>query len=149
LSLVAARRHALIRAVFTTTRASTGARSADQTRVRGGCSGGGRPTPSGQKSFCSGASLPETAKGGRNVAVAGPARNWLIQAAVNTHLSQSTGAGAFVGQHGMSPAISSDMAAIELSAIADIDVSAITGRASGASSSPAITEIASSRRMVI
>ena len=72
-----------------------------------------------------------------------------MQAAVNTHLSQSTGAGAFVGQHGMSPAISSDMAAIELSAIADIDVSAITGRASGASSSPAITEIASSRRMVI
>ncbi len=72
-----------------------------------------------------------------------------MQAAVNTHLSQSTGAGAFVGQHGMSPAISSDMAAIELSAIADIDASAITGRASGASSSPAITEIASSRRMVI
>ena len=68
-----------------------------------------------------------------------------MQAAMNTHLSQSTGAGAFVGQHGMSPAISSGMADIESSAI----VPAITGRASGASSSPAITEIASSQRMVI
>ena len=73
-----------------------------------------------------------------------------MQAAMNTHLSQSTGAGAFVGQHGMSPAISSGMADIESSAIdASAIVPAITGRATGASSSPAITEIASSRRMVI
>ena len=108
--------------------------------------------PSGQKSFCSGAILPETAKGGRYVAAAGPARNWLMQAAMNTHLSQSTGAGAFEGQQGMSPAISSGVAGIDISpAIADASgvVPAITGWASGASSSPAITEIASSRRMVI
>jgi hypothetical protein len=107
--------------------------------------------PSGRKSFCSGEILPETAKGGRNIAAGGPARTWLMQAAMNTHLSQSMGAGAFEGQHGMSPAISS-VADIDISsAIADASgiVPAITGRASGASSSAAITEIASSRRMVI
>ena len=77
-----------------------------------------------------------------------------MQAAMNRHLSQSTGAGDLEGQHGMSPAISSDVADIDISsAIANIDAAgampAMTGRASGANTSPAITEIASSRRMVI
>jgi hypothetical protein len=74
-----------------------------------------------------------------------------MQAAMNTHLSQSTGAGAFEGQQGMSAAISSGIADIDISS--DIDASgvvpAITGRDSGANTSPAIKEIASSRRMVI
>ena len=110
--------------------------------------------PSGQKSFCSGAILPETAKGGRYVAAAGPARNWLMQAAMNTHLSQPIGAGALCGQHGMSPATSSDVVDIDVSsAIADIGVSAgvtaMTGRDNGANTSPTIKGIASSRDMVI
>jgi hypothetical protein len=74
-----------------------------------------------------------------------------MQAAMKTHLSQSTGAGAFAGQQGMSPAISSDIADIDISsAIAASGVMpAITGRDSGANISPAIKQIASSRRMVI
>jgi hypothetical protein len=86
-----------------------------------------------------------------------------MQAAMKTHLSQSIGAGDFAGQHGMSFAISSGPADIDISsaiadmdlssAIADIDASeaapAMTGRDNGANASPAITEIASSRRMVI
>jgi hypothetical protein len=104
-----------------------------------------------------------------------------MQAAMNTHLSQSIGAGDFEGQHGMSFAISSAPADIDISsaiadmdlssAVADLDVSsavadmdissaiagidtsgaapAMTGRDSGPNTSPAITEIASSRRMVI
>jgi len=60
----------------------------------------------------------------------------------------------FEGQHGMSLAISSAVAEMGISfAIADIDASeavpAMTGRKNGASTSPAIMKIASSRRMVI
>ena len=100
------------------------------------------------------------------------------------HLSQSSGAGAFDGQHGMSLAIkswaieswaikswaikswaikswaimslpiASAEAAIDISsAMAGIEASAampaMTGRDNGAKTSPAITEIASRRRMVI
>ena len=75
-----------------------------------------------------------------------------MQAAMNTHLSQSIGAGTFEGQHGISPAISSDVADIDKSsAIADVDASAVvpamTGRDSGATASPAMTDIASNRAM--
>ena len=73
---------------------------------------------------------------------------------MNTHLSQSIGAGAFEGQHGMSLAISSAVADTDISsAIADVAISeavpAMTGRDNGASTSPAIMKTASSRRMVI
>src|SRR5882672_11399517 len=69
------------------------------------------------------------------------------------HLSQPIGAGAFGGQHGISPAISSVISEADiLSAIACIDmsedVSAMTGWETGAKARPAITRIASSRRMV-
>jgi hypothetical protein len=72
---------------------------------------------------------------------------------MKTHLSQPTGVGAFDGQHGMSLAISSVMADGDISsAIACIDasedISAMTGRETGANARPAITRIASSRRMV-
>lgn len=70
-----------------------------------------------------------------------PVKLFDMQAAMNTHLSQSTGIGAFDGQHGISLAISS--------VIADGDASAITGRETGANAKPAITRIANSRRMVI
>ena len=80
-----------------------------------------------------------------------------MQAAMKTHLSQSTGAGAFDGQHGMSSAISSIAADADISdsdissAIACIeacaDASAMTGRETGASARPAIIKTASSRRM--
>src|SRR5512146_901657 len=95
-----------------------------------------------------------------------PAKHTEPQAAMNTHLSQSTGTGAFDGQHGMSPAISSIISAdisdevisgeaiggdVISSAIACVgpckDVAAITGRATGASARPAITTTASNRRM--
>jgi len=76
-----------------------------------------------------------------------------VQAAMKTHLSQPTGVGAFDGQHGMSPAISSVISEADiLSAIACIDtsedISAMAGRETGANARPAITRIASSRRMV-
>ena len=72
---------------------------------------------------------------------------------MNTHFSQSIGAGAFEGQHGMSLAISSAVADIDTSsATAAIDeseaVPAMTGRDNGPSTSPTIMKIASSRRMV-
>ncbi len=74
-----------------------------------------------------------------------------MQAVMKMHLSQSTGAGAFDGQHGMSVAISSVMADNISSAIACIDtseaISAMTGRDSGANTRPAIIKIASSWRM--
>ena len=81
---------------------------------------------------------------------------------MTTHLSQLIGTGAFDGQQGMSLAIASDAVAdmeSEVMESADIDMSsvidasgaaaAITGRDNGASASPAIMAIASSRRMVI
>ena len=85
-----------------------------------------------------------------------PVKHLDMQAAMYTHLSQSIGAGAFDGQHGMSLAISSAMslamAAGDTSpAIACIEacegISAMTGRETGANARPAITRIASSRRM--
>ena len=75
-----------------------------------------------------------------------------MQADMKTHLSQSTGAGAFDGQHGISFAISpvaadgdnsSAMACIE----AWKDASAMTGWETGANARPAIIKTASSRRM--
>ena len=78
-----------------------------------------------------------------------PAKHTDPQAAMKTHLSQSTGTGALDGQHGISSAMA--MAAIS-SAIACIeaceDVSAMTGRETGANARPAIIRTASSRRMV-
>jgi hypothetical protein len=76
-----------------------------------------------------------------------------VQAAMNTHLSQPTGVGAFEGQHGMSLAISSAMADGDISSAmtcidASEDISAMTGWDSGANAMPAIIRIASSRRMV-
>ena len=76
-----------------------------------------------------------------------------MQAAMKTHLSQSSVAGAFDGQHGISSAISSIGAAGDISsAIGCIEafegVPAITGRESGANARPAIIKTASSRRMV-
>ena len=61
-----------------------------------------------------------------------PVKHLDMQAAMKTHLSQSTGAGAFDGQHGISFAISSVVADGDISsAIACIDtsedVSAMTG----------------------
>jgi len=77
-----------------------------------------------------------------------------MQAAIKTHLSQPTGVGAFDGQQGISPIAASAVADTDIpSAIADINASdigpAMTGRANGASTRPAIMKIASSRRMVI
>jgi hypothetical protein len=81
-----------------------------------------------------------------------PAKQIDVQAVMNTHLSQPTGAGAFGGQHGISSVISSVVADDDISsAIACIEASeaiAMTGRATGAIARLAITRIASSRRMV-
>ena len=68
------------------------------------------------------------------------------------HFSQSNGAGAFDGQHGMSFAISSDVADEDISSAmacigASEEVEAITGLETGANATPAITRIASSWRM--
>jgi hypothetical protein len=145
--------------------AATGGRNADQTKIRGGCSGGGWPRPSGQASFCSGAILPEAANGGWNKAAETPAKHWLMQAAIKTHWSQPIGAGAFDGQHGMSRAMASAVADIDISSavadgLSDVDISSASAaidasegipatawRDSGASTSPTITAIASRRPM--
>jgi hypothetical protein len=79
-----------------------------------------------------------------------PAKHTDPQAAMKTHLSQSTGA--FDGQHGISSAISSVVTDADISsAIACIeacgDAFAMTGRETGANARPAIIKIASSRRM--
>lgn len=81
-----------------------------------------------------------------------PAKHFDMHAAMRTHLSQPTGAAALDGQQGMSFAISSVSAEPDVSsAISCIDtvkdVSAIAGRDNGANTTPAITRIASSRRM--
>lgn len=90
-----------------------------------------------------------------------PAKQTDPQAAMKTHLSQSIGVGAFDGQHGISPAISSIMSAdisddvmsggAISSAIACMgpceSVAAITGRETGANARPAIIKTASNRRM--
>jgi hypothetical protein len=73
------------------------------------------------------------------------------QAAMKTHLSQSADMGAFEGQHGISPAIASiepdaDMSAAIACLEVCEDVSATTGRETGANARPAIIETASSRR---
>jgi hypothetical protein len=83
-----------------------------------------------------------------------PVKHLDRQAAMYTHLSQPIGAGALDGQHGMSFAISSvvadgdgdipsDIACIDTSGA----VSAMTGRETGANARPAITRVASNRRM--
>jgi hypothetical protein len=79
-----------------------------------------------------------------------PVKHLDMQAAIYTHLSQSTGA--FDGQHGMSFAIPSIVSDDDISsAIAGInaweDISAMTGREAGASARPAIIKTASSRRI--
>ncbi|SDT43907.1 hypothetical protein SAMN05444158_6068 [Bradyrhizobium canariense] len=150
MSVAAARRHASIRAVLRP-RGSNRRWSADQTRVRGGYSGGEWPRPSSQKSFRGRARPAETAKSGWKTAAVSPVKHLAAQAAINTHLSQPIGAGAFDGQQGMSFAISSGMADADISsAIAGSEVMpAMTGRENGANASPAIMKIASSRRMVI
>jgi len=64
-------------------------------------------------------------------------------------LSQSTGTGAFDGQHGISLAISSADAVMSVWACTGSElVAAITGRDTGAKARPAIIKTASSRRMV-
>lgn len=127
-------------------------RDAVQTRVRGGCSGGGWPRPSGRESFRWRAMLSEAIRNGWKTLVDMPVKHFDMQAVMKTHLSQSIGAGAFDGQHVMSFAISSAMADGDISSvIACIDAwegaSAITGRETGANASPAIIKIASSRRI--
>lgn len=78
-----------------------------------------------------------------------PTKQLVVQAAMNTHLSQPIGAGAFDGQQGMSFAISSADADMDISsAIQACEiVPAMIGRESGAKTSPAIMKIASRRRM--
>jgi hypothetical protein len=72
------------------------------------------------------------------------------QAAMKTHLSQPIGAGAFDGQQGMSPVITSAVAGTDILSV-DIDASdimqAMADRATGAKARPTIMKIASSRRM--
>jgi hypothetical protein len=76
-----------------------------------------------------------------------PVKHFDMQAAINTHLLQSNGIGAFDGQHGISLAISPDMADGDISSAACIDVAAITGNDIGPNARPAITSAASIWRM--
>ena len=96
--------------------------------------------------------LAETTRNGCTKVAVMPVKHFVMQVAINTHLLQSTGA--FDGQHGISPAISSVMADGDISsAIASTETSgaraAMTGRETGANTRPAIIKTESSRRMVI
>lgn len=111
--------------------------------------------------------MPDAIGNGCEIVADTPAKHTDPQAAMKRHLSQSTGAGAFDGQHGMSSAISSIVADADMSddvifdgvisggvissVIAGIgaceDVAAMTGRETGANARPAIIKTASSRRM--
>jgi hypothetical protein len=88
---------------------------------------------------------------GRKTLAGMPVKHLDAQAAMKTHLSQSLGAGALEGQHGMSFAVASVVAAGDLSSWACIDrseaVAAITGWETGAKARPAIIKTASSLRM--
>jgi hypothetical protein len=89
-------------------------------------------------------------KSGWKTVIVMPEKHLVMQAAMKTHLSQPAGAGASEGQHGMSVAIASaDVSPIIACIDASEDVSAMTGRDNGANTSPAITRIESSRRMVM
>jgi len=69
---------------------------------------------------------------------------------MKTHLSQSIGAGASAGQHGIDmPSIAIAVDASSATPAAGASVVAMADRDSGASTNPAITAIANSRRMVI
>ncbi|TKT71635.1 hypothetical protein YH63_009530 [Afipia massiliensis] len=128
--------------------------SADQIRNRGGWSGGGWARLWSQESSF-GRELRLDKTGNRSKVNAGTAAKLAVmQTAMSRHFSQSIGAGAFDGQHGMSFAISSVRADAAIScgmaAIAPADGdSAMTGRDNGASTRPAIMEIATSWRMAI
>ena len=90
-----------------------------------------------------------------------PAKHLDMHAAMKTHLSQSTGAGAFDGQHGIPSAISSIVAEADISddviscaiascvetGIESCGAAAMAGRETGANARPAIIKTASSRRM--
>src|SRR6266851_115950 len=78
-----------------------------QTRIRGGCSGGGWPRLSGHESFCREAISFEAVGNGCKTIDDMPVKHLDTQAVTYTHLSQPIGAGALDGQHGMSLAISS------------------------------------------
>ena len=81
-----------------------------------------------------------------------PVKHFDMQADMKSHLSQSSGAGTFDGQHGISFAISSIVAGDDISSAMDCieaweDAAAITGWETGANARPAIIRTASSRRM--
>jgi len=126
--------------------------SAVQTRLRGGCSGGGWPRPSGRESSRWSAIASEAMRNGWNTAADRAVKHLDMQAVMKTHLSQSTDTLAFDGQQGMSLAISSIASIGDISsAITCIepctDASATTGRETGASARQAISKTASRRRI--
>jgi hypothetical protein len=90
---------------------------------------------------------------GSNVIAQMPVKHFVMQAAMTTHLSQSTGIAAFDGQHGISLAIPSVMTIADISSATAATgpsdgTSAIAGRDIGANASPVISKIETSRRMV-
>src|SRR5450631_4816057 len=73
-----------------------------QTRIRGGCSGGGWPRPSGHASFRREAMRPVVVRSGWTMSIDTPVKHIDVQAAMKAHLSQPTGKGALDGgQHGI------------------------------------------------
>lgn len=92
-----------------------------------------------------------TANSGSKAAADVPAKHLVMQAAMRMHVSQSTGASDFDGQQGMSPAISSVMAAAIWSATTAAGAPdgrpAIAGRETGANANAAIIRIEISRPM--
>ena len=103
-------------------RGSKRRRDAVQTRIRGGCSGGGWPRPSGRASLRWSAIVSEAIGNGCEIVADMAGKQTDPQAAMKTHLSQSTGAGAFDGQHGISLAISS---IVDANAAASGDISSV------------------------
>src|SRR5450755_2808134 len=85
-----------------TSRGSKRRGDAVQTRIRGGCSGGGWPRLSGHASFRREAMRPVAVRSGWMMSIDTPVKHMDVQAAMKMHLSQPTGIGALDGgQHGM------------------------------------------------
>src|ERR1700687_500309 len=92
---LAARRHASIHAI--TSRGSKRRGDAVQTRIRGGCSGGGWARASGHASCRREAMRPVAVRSGWMMSIDTPVKHMDVQAAMKMHLSQPTGIGALDG----------------------------------------------------
>jgi hypothetical protein len=126
-------------------RGSEPARGAGQTGIRGGWSGGDPLNPAGNASLPSGTTetrVPTSAPATVNIGC-----EYFIMQVASRHFWQSNGDDAFFGQHGISPAISTDSVSATAWTCAAIDIDE-NGIANGERITPTAIKNASNRRMI-